>query len=171
MSTEACGPPGVAGAFHDDHPENTIARLTPLLLRVTAALLLTLALVPAAQATVRYVTWDKPHAGSRANVVALDLSARKILWQAHPGKVVNFVVETTDGVLVGTDEGTVVMLRATDGSVIWKTFLEKAEITRFQCESPEGFLVSNGDERFWLVDRAGKLIMRCADQCGDPAFR
>ena len=124
-----------------------------------------------ATAAVVFVKWDKPHKGSRANVVALDLGARKILWQAAPGKAVNFVIETTTGVLVGTDEGTVVMLNPADGSVLWKTFPEKAEVTRYQGETPEGFLVSSGDERFWLVDHAGKLIMRCADQCGDPGFR
>jgi outer membrane protein assembly factor BamB len=123
-------------------------------------------------ATVVFVKWDKPHKnGSRANVVALDLGGRKILWQAAPGKVVNFVVETKTGILVGTDEGTVVMLNPADGSVLWKTFLEKAEVTGYLGETLEGFLVSSGDERFWLVDHTGRLIMRCADQCGDPAFR
>lgn len=91
-----------------------------------------------ATAAVVFVKWDKPHKGSRANVVALDLGARKILWQAAPGKVVNFVVETTNGILVGTDEGTVVMLSAADGSVLWKTFLEKAQVTGFQGETLGG---------------------------------
>ena len=118
-----------------------------------------------AGATVRFVKWDKPHGGSRANVAAIDLAARRVLWQASPGKSVNFVVETTDGVFVGTDEGTVVMLSAADGKVVWKTFLEKGEITRFHGETPEGFLVSSGDERFWLVDHAGKMVMRCGDAC------
>lgn len=132
---------------------------------LTLTSLLTLFLPLAATATVRYVKWDKPHGGSRANVAALDLSARKVLWQASPGKSVNFVVETRDGVLVGTDEGTVVLLNAADGAILWKTFLEKGEITRFHGESDEGFLVSSGDERFWLVDHAGKLAMRCTDLC------
>src|SRR5262249_54780642 len=118
-----------------------------------------------ATATVKFVKWDKPHGGSRSNVAAIDLASRKVLWQASPGKSVNFVVETKSGVLVGTDEGTVVLLNAADGKVIWKTFIEKGEIKRFHCESEEGFLVSSGDERFWLVDKSGKLLMRCADQC------
>ena len=118
-----------------------------------------------ASATVRFVKWDKPHGGSRANVAALDLEARKVLWQASPGKSVNFVVETKSGVLVGTDQGTVVMLNPADGKVLWKSFLEKGEINRFHGESDEGFLVSSGDERFWLVDHEGKVVMRCIDQC------
>lgn len=128
-------------------------------------LILIVTLPAAASATVRFVKWDKPHGGSRANVAAIDLAARKVLWQASPGKSVNFVVETRSGVLVGTDEGTVVLLDPSDGKVVWKSFLEKGEITRFHSESDEGFLVSSGDERFWLVDHAGKLLMRCADQC------
>ena len=127
---------------------------------------LLLAILPnIAAATVKFVKWDKPHAGSRSNVAALDLASRKVLWQASPGKSVNFVVETKSGVLVGTDEGTVVLLNAADGKVIWKTFIEKGEINRFHGESDEGFLVSSGDERFWLVDQSGKLLMRCGDQC------
>ena len=123
-------------------------------------------LIPAAaNATVRFVKWDKPHAGNRGSVAALDLAGLKVLWQATPGKSVNFVVETRAGVLVGTDEGTLVLLNATDGKVLWKTVIDKAEITRFHGETEEGFLVSSGDERFWLVDSAGKVLMRCADQC------
>jgi len=34
-------------------------------------------------ATVRYVKWDKPHSGNRAIVVALDLAARKTLWEVR----------------------------------------------------------------------------------------
>ena len=88
-----------------------------------------------------------------------------MLWEAHPGKSINFVAETKDGVLVGTDEGSLVLLKASDGKFLWKTFLDKGEINRFHSESEEGFLVSSGDERFWLVDHAGKVVMRCGDQC------
>lgn len=125
-----------------------------------------LAILPtAAAATVRFVKWDKPHGGNRANVAAFDLSAHKILWEARPGKSVNFVTETAAGALVGTDEGSLVLLNPSDGAVVWKTFLGKGEINRFHSDSDDGFLVSSGDERFWLVDHAGKILMRCADQC------
>jgi hypothetical protein len=67
--------------------------------------------------------------------------------------------------VVGTDEGSLVLLNSSDGKVVWKSFLEKGEINRFHGESDEGFLVSSGDERFWLVDHAGKVLMRCGDQC------
>ncbi|MEO8431224.1 MAG: PQQ-binding-like beta-propeller repeat protein [Acidobacteriota bacterium] len=112
--------------------------------------------------------WDKPHAGSRANVAAIDLSAHKVVWQAAPGKSVNFVVETQTGILVGTDEGTLVLLNPADGAVVWKTVVDKAEVTRFYGDTEEGFFVSSGDERFWLVDHGGKVVMRCADQCFEP---
>jgi outer membrane protein assembly factor BamB len=122
---------------------------------LAAALLATLP--AAATATVRFVKWDKPHGGSRANVAALDLAARKTLWEVRVGKSANFVVETKDGALV--------LLNSANGSVLWKSFLEKGEINRFHSESEEGFLLSSGDERFWLVDHAGKVVMRCGDQC------
>ncbi len=109
--------------------------------------------------------WDKPHGGRRGNVAAIDLSARKVLWQTSPGKSVNFVQETAHGILIGTDEGTVALLDPADGKILWKTFLEKGEINRFHSDSDEGFLVSSGDERFWLVDHDGKVLMRCLDQC------
>jgi hypothetical protein len=43
--------------------------------------------------------------------------------------------------------------------------LEKGEINHFHGEGDEGFLISSGDERFWVVDHAGKILMRCGDQC------
>lgn len=134
-------------------------------LLLTAALV-TISFPLVVSAEVRFVKWDKPHAGRRSNVAALDLTARKVLWEAHPGKSVNFVEKTEEGVLVGTDEGTVVMLNPADGKVLWTCLLEKkGEINRFHGESEEGFLVSDGDERFWLVDHQGKVLMSCIDQC------
>jgi hypothetical protein len=44
-----------------------------------------------AAATVRFVKWDKPHTGNSGNVTALDLANRRILWEAKPGKSINFV--------------------------------------------------------------------------------
>ncbi len=131
------------------------------------ALIFAIGIASPALGTVRFVKWDKPHGGSRANLAAIDLAAGKVLWQASPGKSVNFVVESKDGsgVLVGTDEGTVVLLNASDGKVVWKCLLEKGEINRFHGESEEGFLVSSGDERYWLVDHAGKRVMSCTDHC------
>lgn len=109
--------------------------------------------------------WDKPHGGNRANVVAIDLSVRKVLWEARPGKSVSFVAETPAGVVVGTDEDFLVLLDSSNGSVIWKTFLAKGEINHFQSDTDEGFFVSSGGERFWLVDHMGKILKQCLDQC------
>lgn len=58
------------------------------------------------------------------------------------------------------------LLNRANGTVAWKCFLvKKGEINRFHSESDEEFLVSSGDERFWLVDHPGKQLMRCTDQC------
>lgn len=111
-------------------------------------------------ATVRFVKWDQPKVGTSADVVALDLAERKVLWKARVGKSVNFVVETSVGVLVGNDEGSVVLLNRSDGKVLWSTLLGTDEINRFHGESEEGFLVSTGDEKFWLVNKEGNILTR-----------
>jgi hypothetical protein len=59
-----------------------------------------------ASATVRFFHWDKPHRGNRGNVTALDLSTGKVVWEALPGRSVNFVQETGTGVLVGFTRST-----------------------------------------------------------------
>jgi hypothetical protein len=130
------------------------------------AALVTISFPLAVSAEVRFVKWDKPHGGKRSLVVAFDLAARKVLWEAHPGKSVNFVEETKTGVLVGTDDGTVVLLNRGDGTIAWKCLLDKkGEINRFHGETENGFLISSGDERFWLVGHDGSVLMRCVDQC------
>jgi H+/Cl- antiporter ClcA len=112
-------------------------------------------------ATVRFVKWEQPKVGTSADVVAFDLAERKVLWKTRVGKSVNFVVETSVGVLVGDDEGSVVLLNGSDGKVIWSTLLGKDdEINRFHGESEEGFLVSSGDGKFWLVGKEGKVLTR-----------
>jgi outer membrane protein assembly factor BamB len=130
-----------------------------------AAVVLFIGAATPSSAAVKYLKWDKPHGGSRGNLAAIDLTARKVLWEALPSKSINFVQETTVGILVGSDDGHLFLLRASDGSVIWKTFLEKAEIKDFHAETEDGFLVASGDRLFWLVDKAGKLILRCGDRC------
>ncbi len=145
----------------------TASRRGSRLPRAIGAAMFLFAFLPIAHimAAVQFVKWDKPHGGSRANVAAIDLSARKVLWEARPGKSVNFVAETSAGVAVGTDEGFLVLLDSSSGSVIWKTFLAKGEINRLQSDTENGFFVSSGDERFWLVDHNGKVLMQCLGQC------
>jgi outer membrane protein assembly factor BamB len=122
-----------------------------------------------ASATVHYFHWDKPHRGNRGNVTALDLSTGKVVWEASPGKSVNFVRETGTGIVVGNDEGEVVLLDKTNGKVVWRCRLEKkAEIKSLVAETDEGFFVSSGDSFFWLVSREGKLLLRCNDSCTTP---
>ncbi len=88
-----------------------------------------------------------------------------MLWEAKPSKSVNFVAETSVGVFAGNDEGSVVLLNKSDRSTVWKLFVEKTEIKSFHGETDDGFLLSNGDQVYWLVDKAGKLVLRCGDQC------
>ena len=120
-------------------------------------------------ATVRYFHWDKPHHGNRGNVTAFDLSSGKVVWEASPAKSVNFVQETAAGILIGDDEGEVVLSEKTDGKVLWRCRLEhKAEIKTLVAETDEGFFVSSGDSLYWLVSRDGKLLLRCNDSCTTP---
>jgi len=132
-------------------------------------ILLGLAFAAEASATVRFFHWDKPHHGNRGNVTALDLSTGKVVWEASPGKSVNFVQETGTGIVVGNDEGEVVLLDKTNGKVVWRCRLErKSEIKSLVTETDEGFFVSSGDSFFWLVSREGKLLLRCNDSCATP---
>jgi hypothetical protein len=63
-------------------------------------------------------------------------------------------------------DGTVVLLNRGDGTIAWKCLLDKkGEINRFHGETENGFLISSGDERFWLVGHDGSVLMRCVDQC------
>jgi outer membrane protein assembly factor BamB len=111
-------------------------------------------------ATVKVVKFDQPKVGTSADVVAFDLTERKVLWKTRVGKSVNFVVETSAGILVGDDEGEVVLLNHTDGKASWKAFLGKDQIDHYHGESEEGFLVSSGDEKFWLVSKQGAILAR-----------
>jgi outer membrane protein assembly factor BamB len=130
------------------------------------AVVVFLGVATTSQASVKYLKWHHPHGGSRGNLAAIDLTAGKVLWEARLSKSINFVQETTVGILVGSDAGELILLRASDGGVIWKTALEKnAEIKIFHSETEEGFLVASGDQFFWLVDKSGKLILHCGDKC------
>jgi len=138
-------------------------------MKIVFGAVLGLALGAHANATVRYFHWDKPHHGNRANVTALDLSTGKVVWESVVGKSVNFVQETSAGVLTGNDGGEVVLLDKTNGKVIWRCRLEnKAEVKTLVAETDEGYFVSSGDSFFWLVSRDGKLLVRCNDACTIP---
>ena len=106
---------------------------------------------------VRFVKWDKPAGtGNQGNVAALDTSSGKVLWERKLAKEANFVTETTAGILVGTDDSVVHLLNKADGQITWSRAVGKA-VTSFHGESADGFLVSHGDEFYWLVDHSGTL--------------
>ncbi|HEV8118163.1 MAG TPA: PQQ-binding-like beta-propeller repeat protein [Thermoanaerobaculia bacterium] len=138
-------------------------------MKTRLGVVLGLALAARGSAAIQYFHWDKPHHGDRGNVTALDLTSRKVVWEASAGKSVNFVHETGAGVVVGNDEGEVVLLDKANGKVIWRCRLEKsAEIKTLIADTDDGFFVSSGDEFFWLVSREGKLLLRCSDSCLIP---
>jgi outer membrane protein assembly factor BamB len=132
--------------------------------------LFALALSARAGATTIYFHWDKPHHGNRGNVTALDLSTGRLVWEVTPAKSVNFVRETSSGVLFGDDEGEVVLLDKSDGKVIWRCRVEPkaAEIKFLVADTENGFVVASGDSFYWLVSREGKLLLRCNDTCSIP---
>ena len=138
-------------------------------MKAILGILFALAVSAPTDAAVMYFHWDKPHHGNRGNVTALDLSTRKLVWEVTPAKSVNFVRETSLGVLFGDDEGEVVLLDKTNGKVIWRCRLEtKAEIKTLVADTDEGFFVASGDSFYWLVSREGKLLLRCNDTCSVP---
>jgi glucose dehydrogenase len=138
-------------------------------MKASLGVLLGLLMAARVSATVQYFHWDKPHHGDRGNVTALDLANRRIVWEVRAGKSVNFVHETSVGIVVGNDEGEVVLLDKDNGKVIWRCRLEKsAEIKKLIAETDEGFFVSSGDQFYWLVSRDGKLLLRCNDSCSVP---
>jgi outer membrane protein assembly factor BamB len=145
------------------HREEAAMKLSAL------GVVLTLAIATPAGAAIRYFHWDKPHAGDRGNVTALDLSTGKVIWQVKVGKSVNFVHETSGGVLLGNDDGEVVLLEKADGKVIWRCRVERTgEIKTLVADTEDGFFVASGDSLFWLVSRDGKLLLRCNDTCSAP---
>ena len=135
----------------------------------TLGVVLGLAFAARGSAAIQYFHWDKPHHGDRGNVTALDLASRKVVWEASAGKSVNFVHETGAGVVVGNDEGEVVLLDKNNGKEIWRCRLEKrAEIKTLIADTDDGFFVSSGDQFYWLVSHEGKLLLRCNDSCSIP---
>ncbi len=123
---------------------------------VLSALAFVLAVTSASAATLRFVNWDK---AGKGNVTAFDLGAGNVAWQTKVSDSVNFVEEVPDGILVGSDDGRLYLLKAADGRMIWVAVLGKP-VNEFHGASEEGFLVSHDKRAYWLVDRGGKLKAR-----------
>ena len=126
-----------------------------------------------------FVKWDKGK--SDRGLVAFDLTARKVLWEAKPCWIPNFAEKTSMGVLTGCDDGNVAMLDPATGKEIWKCNVmdgptansvrpEKLiKVNRYHGEKPEGFFVSTSDEIYLLISKRGELLMRCGRQGCDSA--
>ncbi|MEO8349372.1 MAG: PQQ-binding-like beta-propeller repeat protein [Acidobacteriota bacterium] len=119
-------------------------------------LALLLAALPAT-ATVHFIKWN--HANGSGNdrvVAAIDLESGKVLWEKKLKKEVNFVLGTDTGVLVGSDDGLLHLLRPADGSTVWSVDLGR-EVNEFHKDTGDGFLVSHDKQVYWLVSRDGKI--------------
>ncbi|MDQ5858244.1 MAG: PQQ-binding-like beta-propeller repeat protein [Acidobacteriota bacterium] len=113
--------------------------------------------VPAA-AAVHYIKWNHANgSGNDRTVAAIDLESGKVLWEKKLKKEVNFVLGTDAGVLVGSDDGLLHLLRAGDGTVMWTVNLGK-EVNEFHKDTGDGFLVSHDKQVYWKVGRDGKIL-------------
>lgn len=113
--------------------------------------------VPAG-AVVHYIKWN--HANGSGNdrvVAAIELESGKVVWEKKLKKEVNFVLGTDVGVLVGSDDGMLHLLRPSDGTPVWTTSLGK-EVNEFHKDTGAGFLVSHDKQVYWLVGRDGKIL-------------
>jgi outer membrane protein assembly factor BamB len=110
-----------------------------------------------ASAAVHFIKWNHANgSGDERNVAAIDLDSGKSAWEKRLKKEVNFVVETDAGVLVGSDDGLLYLLRPADGSTAWTANLG-AEVNEFHKDTGEGFLVSHDKQIYWLVQRDGRI--------------
>ena len=111
-----------------------------------------------ADAAVHYIKWN--HANGSGNdrvVAAIELESGKVVWERKLKKEVNFVLGTDVGVLVGSDDGMLHLLRKNDGTPLWTTSLGK-EVNEFHTDTGDGFLVSHDKQIYWLVGRDGKIL-------------
>ena len=106
--------------------------------------------------SIRFVSWWKEKGSDKKTVAALDLAAGRVLWEKKLPDSVNFVIERPEGILAGCDDGALYLLKAEDGTQIWKAALGKMEINEFHGASEEGFLVSHDKRVYWLVGTDGK---------------
>jgi outer membrane protein assembly factor BamB len=109
---------------------------------------------------VHFIKWNHANgSGDDRIVAAIDLDSGKVLWEKKLKKEVNFVVATDVGVLVGSDDGSLHLLREGDGRPVWSAELGK-EVNEFHKDTGDGFLVSHDKQVYWLVRRDG--IVRAA---------
>lgn len=111
-----------------------------------------------ADAAVHYIKWNHANgSGNDKTVAAIDLESGKVLWDKKLKKEVNFVLGTDVGVLVGSDDGLLHLLRPSDGTPLWTADLGK-EVNEFHKDTGDGFLVSHDKQVYWKVSRDGKIL-------------
>lgn len=109
-------------------------------------------------AGVHYIKWNHANgSGNERTVAAIDLESGRVLWEKKLKKEVNFVLGTDVGVLVGSDDGSLYLLRPADGSAAWAVSLGK-EVNEFHKDTGDGFLVSHDKQVYWKVGRDGKIL-------------
>ena len=111
-----------------------------------------------ASAAVHYIKWNHANgSGNDRTVAAIDLESGKVLWEKKLKQEVNFVVGADVGILVGSDDGFLYLLRPVDGSAVWNVNLGK-EVNEFHKDTGDGFLVSHDKQVYWNVGRDGKIL-------------
>lgn len=71
-------------------------------------------------AAVHFVKFNhKNGSGDDKNIAAIDLETGKVRWEKKLKQEVNFVIGTDEGVLVGSDDGNLYLLRPEDGTPVW----------------------------------------------------
>lgn len=127
-----------------------MSRFVSLLVAVTV-------ITSSASASVHFIKWNHANgSGDERNIAAIDLDSGKPVWEKRLKKEVNFVVETDAGVLVGSDDGVLYLLRPADGSTAWTANLGDS-VNEFHKDTGDGFLVSHDKQIYWLVQRDGKI--------------
>jgi len=123
-------------------------------------LLLTVAILSfalSADAAVHFIKWNHANgSGDDKNVAAIDLASGKLVWEKKLKKEVNFILETDAGVLVGSNDGFLYLLRPADGTPVWAAKLGR-EVNEFHKDVGDGFLVSHDKQVYWLVGGDGKV--------------
>jgi outer membrane protein assembly factor BamB len=108
-------------------------------------------------AEVHFIKWNHANGrGDERTVAAIDLDSGKVVWEKKLKKEVNFVLSMEPGVLVGSDDGFLYLLNASDGSQTWSAKLG-LEVNEFHGETKDAYLVSHDKQVYWLVRRDGTI--------------
>ena len=111
-------------------------------------------------------------------VLGLDSATGNMKWDFRRPKI-NFAELVPEGVLVGSDDGALVMLDRETGHMKWQALFGQLPINGFQGSFESGYLVSSDptrsnsrtgvDHHVWLVSRDGKVVWHFSGEIGPLA--